>query len=314
MDKLETVLGRTIYMTRHGSQAYGTNIEGSDTDWKGVCVPSSDYFLGFNKRFEQLEQKSGNGDPFDTVIMSLHKFANLAADSNPNIIEILNTSTEDIFYCDWFGERLREAAPLFLSSKARFTFAGYAHSQLLRIKNHRKWLLNPPKVQPTRKEFGLSETSKISKSEMGAFEHMGEVIEVSKELLTILTREKQYAAAKNSWDKYNHWVKTRNPERAKMEAQAGYDCKHAMHLVRLMRMCKEILAEGKVIVRRPDYEELLEIRSGKWSYDKVVDHAEDLQAECEKLYQTTKLPKHADRDKLDKLVIELTEKYLSKYG
>mgnify|MGYP001607055563 CR=1 FL=1 len=46
--------------------------------------------------------------------------------------------------------------------------------------------------------------------------------------------------------------------------------KHAMHLVRLMRMCKEILITCEVVVKRPDREELLAIRNGAWSYYKLI--------------------------------------------
>lgn len=53
------------------------------------------------------------------------------------------------------GEKLREHAKDFLSTKARFTFAGYAHAQLKRIKTHRKYLLNPPTHLPTREEYGI---------------------------------------------------------------------------------------------------------------------------------------------------------------
>ena len=35
MDTLEKVLDRTIFVTRHGSHAYGTNIEG---DWDAVMA------------------------------------------------------------------------------------------------------------------------------------------------------------------------------------------------------------------------------------------------------------------------------------
>jgi hypothetical protein len=44
---------RTIFMTRHGSHAYGTALSTSDLDVKGVAVPPRPYLHGFVKRFEQ---------------------------------------------------------------------------------------------------------------------------------------------------------------------------------------------------------------------------------------------------------------------
>lgn len=312
MDTLEKVLKRSIFVTRHGSHAYGTNLPGSDLDFKGVCIPTKDYFFG-QKNFEQLVREANKGDPYDLAVMSLRKFVSLASECNPNIIEILHVSNDDIFYIDEFGEELREMKDMFISTKARHTFSGYAHSQLHRIKTHRAWLLNPPKAKPERKDFGLSETSKISKGELGVFDALmadGKEIEMSKDLVTLFVREKQYNAAKENWDKYKRWEANRNEARSELERQFGYDTKHAMHLIRLMRMCKEILTVGKVHVRRPDAEELLTIRRGEWTYDQVVDHAESLDRECGELYKTSPLPHGCDRVKIDELVVAMTERYL----
>lgn len=305
MDTYEKVIARTIYMARVGSHAYGTNIEGSDVDYKGVCIETKEYFLGFAKQFEQLERK----EP-DTVVMSLRKFCDLAADCNPNIIEVLNVHEGDVMWSSPWGDELRERAVLFLSKKARFTFAGYAHAQLKRIKTRRSWLLNPPKEKPTRAQFGLGETTKVSKSELGAFEAMAGDVELPADVLSLFLRERQYQAALTTWNQYENWKAKRNDARAALEAQYGYDTKHAMHLVRLMRMCREILSRGEVIVKRPDAEELLAIRRGEWSYDRVVEHAEAIEAECEDLYKTSPLPHHADRNALSDFVVDMTERYL----
>jgi predicted nucleotidyltransferase len=313
MDTLEKVLSRSIFITRHGSHAYGTNIATSDLDFKGVCIPTKEYFLGSMKKFEQLERQVNRGAPYDTTIMSLQKFVNLASDCNPNIIEILHVADDDIFFINEFGEELRAMKDMFISTKARFTFSGYAHSQLRRIKTHRLWLLNPPKEKPERRLFGLSETSKVSKSELGAFDALmaeGKEIEMTHEILALFLREKQYAAAKENWDKYERWKTTRNEARSALEAKFGYDTKHAMHLIRLIRMCREILRDGKVLVRRPDAEELLAIRRGEWTYDQVVDHAEALELECGELYKTSKLPREANRLAIDDIVVSMTERYL----
>lgn len=55
----------------------------------------------------------------------------------------------------------------------------------------------------------------------------------------------------------------------------GVDFKHGMHLVRLLRMCREILEDGVVNVRRKDFKELLEIRNGSWTYDQLIAYGEE---------------------------------------
>jgi hypothetical protein len=83
-----------------------------------------------------------------------------------------------------------------------------------------------------------------------------------------------------------------------------------MHLVRLMRMCREILERGEVIVRRPDREELLAIRAGAWSYDKLVEWADREDAELEAMVGSSPLPRQPDRVALDRLCIEMTDEAL----
>lgn len=304
---------RTIYRVKHGSHAYGLNIESSDVDEKGVCIEPIEYHFGFLHNFEQQELLVSKGHEKDVTIYSLKKFVKLASDCNPNIIEILFVDDCDVLFCDEFGEMLRNERQSFLSRKARHTFSGYAISQLKRIKSHRNWLLNPPKNEPNRKDFSLGETTKVSRSELGAFEQLvksGVEVELPKDVLNLFLREKQYQVAKSTYDQYVNWVKTRNPVRSELEKKHFFDTKHGMHLIRLMRMCKEILQTGKVNVKRHDREELLAIRNGMMSYDELIDSAEKLEKECELLYETSCLPNSPNRNKLDKLIVDMTQKYL----
>lgn len=326
---------RTILKVRHGSHAYGLATPTSDIDTKGVCIEPGRYHFGFMNVFEQFERmasKSGNGE--DLVIYSLKKFARLVADCNPNIIEVLFVDDSDVLHIDRFGEALRNARHDFLSKKAKFTFSGYAHAQLKRIKTHRAWLLNPPVGLPDRKSFGLSEVKMVSKSELGAYDslvaercgvselpseseklrELGLKADLPHEIVSLFVKEKAYQAARMHYEQYNTWVKSRNPARALLEAEFGYDTKHGSHLLRLMRMCKEILATGEVIVKRPDRDELLAVKYGERSYDSLIEESERLEAECELLYETSSLRKSPDREKLDDLVIKLTEDYLRLNG
>src|SRR5438105_3900282 len=78
---------RTIFLTVHGSNAYGLNRSGSDTDVKGIAVPPPEVLHGFLGEFEQAETH----EPVDAVVYDIRKFCRLAVNGNPNIIEILFT-------------------------------------------------------------------------------------------------------------------------------------------------------------------------------------------------------------------------------
>ena len=73
----------------------------------------------------------------------------------------------------------------------------------------------------------------------------------------------------------------------------------------------EILTTGKVNVLRLDREELLDIRNGKWEYDKLVDYAEKLQDDVALIYDKSDLPRSVDYNKINKLLQEITEGFLN---
>lgn len=344
----------TVFITRHGSHAYGTNVATSDEDFKGVTIPTKPYYLGSQNRFEQAELK----DP-DAVVYEIRKFFNLASACNPNVIEVLHTDPSDHILVSPVGQVILDNKDKFLSKRIRFTFSGYAVSQLKRIKLHRRWLLNPAKEPPTRKEMGLPEQTLIPQDQLAAaqsqiqkeldrfqFDFMENIGESSKimirgimeEMLAelkittddhwlaaarkigfddnfifLMQKEREYAGKKREWDQYQNWKATRNEKRAADEAKYGYDCKHAYHLVRLIRMCKEILTTGKVIVKRPDRDELLHIRNGGWTYDQLIEFAEKEEKEIDELYKVSEaLPHKPDIQYLDDLCVKLVEEVVFK--
>lgn len=302
----------TIFVTLAGSRAYGTSTPTSDYDYRGIAIAPQAHMYSYMHNFEQAVQNK----PTDLVVYSLQKFMKLAADSNPNIIEILYTDPSAWVLSTPVFKELVDNRHLFLSTKARHTFSGYAISQLRRIKSHRDWLLNPPKNKPTREAFGLSEANKVSKSVQGAFENISEKhgAKFDAHIMELLTAEKRYAAALVNYQQYVGWKKNRNASRASLEAENGYDTKNAMHMVRLMRMCKEILSTGEVIVNRPDATELLEIRNGAWSYDKLIAWAEMMDEDIEALYISgnSGLPTKPDHKALDALCVRLVEMHYNK--
>ena len=112
-----------------GSHAYGTNVEGSDVDIRGIALNSKEEIL-LGRDFEQVLDNST-----DTVIYSFNKIVKLLSDGNPNVLEILFQHPDDYIYLSDIGKMLIENRHLFLSKKCFYTFGGYAHQQLRRLDN-----------------------------------------------------------------------------------------------------------------------------------------------------------------------------------
>ncbi len=298
-----------IFETRSGSRAYGLAREGSDEDFRGVIVGPRSWYFGFRGGPEQIEHSS------DHVWTELRKHVRLSAQGNPTLLEMLFTDEADHRVVTPEGRALLDARERFLSRRVEGTFAGYALAQLKRIRTHRRWLLTPPSKEPLRADYGLPERTTIPRDQQGAIEALEargelEAAALSPSFLGVLAREKRYRTAHREWEQHRQWQRERNPKRAALEAAHGYDTKHAMHLVRLMRMAIEILGTGRVIVKRPDREELLAIRDGAWSYEELESRCESLRAEIAEVAQRSSLPDAPDEDALDALTVSLVARVL----
>lgn len=382
------IQNHTVFLTLHGSHAYGMARPESDIDLKGIAIPPIGYFMGFNSRFEQYEsefpfnkeqkeklaslvkRKLHPNEKMDSTIYDVRKFFHLAAQCNPNIIEVLFTDEDIHLISHPVMREILSARDLFISTRANFRFRGYAFSQLKRIKRHRKWLLNPPQKKPEREDYGLPLRTVIGADQLLAAESLikkkvdewvfeneemhpellsavrnkttesfkeifsgmgitnvvnefeefdrdtlssaaGKLLGYSDNFLDLLDRERRYKSAITAYKQYKNWEKSRNPARAELEKKYGYDTKHASHLVRLMRMAEEIITNGTVNVCRNDAKELLEVRNGAWSYDSLIEWAENQDEKIQNIYDSgvSPLPKKPNMNKLDQLCIKVVEMF-----
>ncbi len=350
----------TIFLTVHGSNAYGLNTPTSDIDYKGIAIPPKEYFTSFMNNFEQAEFRNPNPD---CCIFNILKWLGLACDNNPSVIEILWTNPKHWVITSEYWEEIIQHRDKFLSKNIKHRFSGYAIQQLKKMKRHFRYLNFPVKEPPQRSDFGLPnhfvlpkeqldaalsiiqkkidcwnpDLSMMNNSERIAFTNgindiLGEIVGASLYLekdnlwksaalsigmdsnfIELIQKEKEYKGKKEDWKHYCKWKKNRNTKRADIEAKIGYDAKDAAALVRIMRMAKEILSTGKVIVERiDDREELLAIKNGAWEYDKIIEYAENMEKELDELYKTSSLPKEPDRKFIDKLCQRIVESYLLK--
>lgn len=289
MNTQELAERHRIFYARAGSHAYGLASETSDEDFRGVFIGLPDNVVGLYP----VEQCEGPGD---VVVYELKKFVQLAKDCNPNIIELLYVDESDILFQNEWWQRIKAQRDLFLTKKAKFTFSGYAMAQLKRIRGHEKWINNPMPEEPP-------DPAKYVKVKY--IEGLGQ-----KEVFD----QNAYDAALKQWRQYWEWKQSRNPQRAALEERFNYDTKHGMHLVRLMRMGVEILTGQGVIVKRPDREDLLAIRSGALTYDELIALAEDYDRQLDELYEKSDLPHAPDVEKINRLLLEVYQGFWEERG
>lgn len=142
LEKFDWLEERTILLSKTGSHAYGTNMDDSDVDYKGVCIPPINYFLGLNV-FNEYNNSGGKNfkntkDDKDISIIHIVKFVKDALKGVPNNIEILFTREEDIVKKTHLGQMLIDNRHLFLSKQIKQKFGGYAKSEKSKLINNRR--------------------------------------------------------------------------------------------------------------------------------------------------------------------------------
>lgn len=322
-----------------GSISYGTNTPTSDTDFRGIFVGNrAELTTPFEKISEWIDPSEE-----DTKLFELNFFAELACSNNPNILETLYVDKSDIVLCTPEYEYLRSNKDMFLTKKIAFTTSSYAVQELNKMKSHNKFINKDPVTLPKQTDF-LSlihnfADEKIMQSNLNFTERFAEgfkMVHYGSDIFGVvpakygkafnfehnINRQKPergdqpimflkfqkdaYEQAKVKYKSYLAWKENRkNTVRNLIQEKFGYDTKNAMHLVRLMRIGFECITEGEYIVKRPDAKELLHIREGGWSYDKLKDYALTMDEKIKNAVEKSSLPEEPDYEKIKQVIIDI---------
>lgn len=331
LDKFNEFKITPLFICVGGSRCYGTFREDSDTDIRGVFLGEPKHYIGLSK-IEQISIKREGSNETDTL-MELRKFLNLALANNPNIIEQLFLNKEHMLYIHPLFETFLENRHLFLSKKCKHSYSGYAFSQLKRIQGHYEWLENPPK-EPKQEDYAITRYKhKITGHIIPECDYLAKEKRIkaiaesgnldSKNKISFFEDldawEKIKVIDKGSWDKaldkykqYLTWRKNRNEVRAKLEAEYNYDVKHASHLVRLLLQGKQILQEHTLntYLREEELKIVEEIKSGKYTYPKLIQFAESMNKELEELYVTSELRNSPDTKTIEFLCMRVINNFI----
>lgn len=331
-----------------GSHLYGTNKEGSDIDIKGVFVLPTDMVLS-GQYIEQISD-----DKQDTTYYEIGRFIKLAADANPNILDVLG-SDKITFTTDKWKEYFPDITP-YLTTKLKHTFLGYSYSQIQKAKGMNK-KTNWEKSRLVRKtpldfcyvllekeesvkfldwckidkhtircfpgDIGLASVNNfpdifsmynLGTQKGGIIGENSNDVQVrnipkdARHLGYLRFDRNAYSTHCKDFREYSMWLEKRNPLRYEDNAKNGnnYDSKNLSHCIRLLYTAKDIALNKGLILARPEREQLLDIRNGKYTYEEVISIAETLKEEVDELFNlNTKLPREVNRKYLQQLLLKI---------
>lgn len=302
-----------------GSYSYGTNIESSDVDCRGVALNSKREIL-LGNGFEQVENKET-----DTVIYSFTKIVSLLSNCNPNVIEMLGLKPEHYLYISPIGKELLENKKLFLSKKAVNSFGGYANSQLRRLDNKAVRLVG----QEQRERHILNSINNASVNfKERYFQYPDDAIKLyidksdsedldSEIYMDVKLTKYPLRDYKAMWSEMNNVVKdySKIGKRNKHAIEHGKLGKHMMHLIRLYMMCLDILENKEIVTyREKEHDLLMSIRNGDYldnnrqPIPEFFEMVDDFEKKMEYAKENTDLPNKPNYKAIQEFVMSVDER------
>ena len=126
----------------------------------------------------------------------------------------------------------------------------------------------------------------------------------------LIFNKQAFESAKRQHREYWDWRRHRNDARwvQQERGRLDYDAKNMMHLTRLLFSGENIVMNGCPIVRftGEKLETLLSIRRGEWEFDRIIAHAEAIQARIDT--GKDRLPTDCDKEKVSDLIAKVMRK------
>jgi hypothetical protein len=315
----------TIVKMKFGSALHGTLTPNSDTDYKGVFIPSiQDVLLGRIKK--SISRNTGNdhsknaSNDVDHELYSLHYFVKLACEGQTVALDMLHAPLD-------FVEHYDETWKFLVDNRHRFytknlnAFVGYARRQAAKygIKGSRlgamgQFLLI---IETYLNSFNDCAVNMVlMKGKTSTIWNKLPITDHSSFIEDDPNGNKQYQICGtilqgNSTIQYNYDIVTRMykkyGERAKQaERNEGIDFKAVSHALRAAYQVKELLVDGTITFPRPEADFLRNVKQGKLHYkNKVAPILESLMEEVEVLSASSNLPEKVDTDFWDDFIVKV---------
>jgi hypothetical protein len=316
-----------IVLMKFGSHLYGTDGPDSDTDYKGVYMPTMEQILTQNvpKSYSSKPSKKGEGirntkDDVDVEIYSLHYFLKLAMDGQTVAIDMLHASYDWPEVSSAIWRDLRNHRMMFYTKNLK-AFVGYARKQAAKygIKGSRiadlKLVLDFLECNSMNNELRLADLWE----DLPQGEHINIIFPIVLEenignprpprMYQVCGKSYQETAKvpyvfgimQKQYDDYGH--------RAKLAADnKGIDWKAVSHALRAAYQLQDIYNDGDIHFPLKGNLYLRRVKDGIAPWAEVQRHLEETMEDVERLAKISGLPERVDRKYWDRWLVDILAK------
>jgi len=328
-----------IYVTMSGSKLYGTDNENSDTDLKGIFIPSKESVM-LKKDLSSYVRDTNNSkvknsaEDIDFTLHSIYSFFNQLQNSETGAIDVLfSMFREDtiIYKKDEVVSNIKDNYKLFLNRNMK-SFVGYALGQTKKfgIKGARYNELDtfvkdfleklPTDVLPNT-SYKLvdifSDIKYIIKEKeykyikfvtapgprgSGTYDNVEYVSILGKMFEGNVSVQYFIERVMKLYNQFGNRTKTI----ANTESKICY--KALSHSLRIAEEVKELMETEfiKFPLKNADY--IREVKEGKHDVQKIIDEVSDILDEVDTLLLKSNLPEKPDADKVNKFLLSILNK------
>ena len=308
------ILSKMIF----GSHLYGTNTPESDTDYKGVFMPSKEEILlgripkAISETTKKGNEEKNTVEDIDTDTYSLHYFIYLACEGETVALDMLHAPPRMVIETSEIWEELVSLRSKFYTKNLK-AFVGYCRKQAAKYGIKGSRLASAKKVN----EFLKEQNSEVKLADVWDLLPLPEHVYMISDHKSGLRMYQVCGKKLQETAKVEYVIPIlerfieQYGERAKLaEKNEGIDWKAVSHALRAGYQTRYILKEGTIIFPLPEATFLRIVKQGQLHYTKeVAPVLENLMDEIEELSAISSLPEKVDRKSWDEWLIKKVEEF-----
>lgn len=294
-----------VVKTVFGSYLYGTSTPDSDTDYRGVVLPTKEQLL-----LGRLP-KSIRGEGEDEEYYNLHYFIKLACDGQTVAFDMLFAPSTMVVSTSFLWKKIQDNRDKFLSKNIK-AFIGYARSQASKYSIKGERLTTAKKVLSYMEMCDLNDRMSKIWHLLGG-EHIHSVedtpngIKQKQVCGKILQETMNVHYAQGILNKF---VDEYGKRARSAASSSGKDWKAISHAVRVLLEVEELLENRTITFPLKEKDFVKRIKLGEINMKEVVQFIDTKEARVQKLCDGSDLPERVNRKFWDKFIIKTMKEYV----